>query len=128
MLIGEVSQRTGFPTSTLRYYERIGLLPRAERVAGRRRYTSAVLERLTVIELARSVGFSLDETKRLFLDERPYSSRLRSLAAAKLAEVEAIIRRAESMKDVLRGAMRCRCVDVAACSKRIAAGRARRVS
>ena len=123
MLIGEVSERAGFPASTLRYYERIGLLPRAERVGGRRRYTSAVFERLTVIEFARSVGFSLGETKRLFLDGRPYSARLRTLARDKLREIEATIRRAESMRRLLSTALRCRCLDVRACSRRLAADR-----
>ncbi|MFN8563711.1 MAG: MerR family transcriptional regulator [Anaerolineae bacterium] len=61
MTISEVARRVGVRTSTLRYYESIGLLPAPKRVSGRRRYDSAVLQRLEIIRTAQQAGFTLAE-------------------------------------------------------------------
>jgi DNA-binding transcriptional MerR regulator len=66
--IGEVAERTGTTTRTIRYYEEIGLLPEAEdRASGKRRlYTEADVERLgELIRLRDLLGLSLDDLKRL---------------------------------------------------------------
>ena len=61
MKIGELAQRSGIPASTIRYYEREGLLPKAQRGAnGYRAYQDGVLDRLDVIQLGQSLGFSLE--------------------------------------------------------------------
>lgn len=60
MVIHELTQLTGVPTKTIRYYESIGLLPRPQRAANNyRQYTPAAAERLRFITSARSLGFSL---------------------------------------------------------------------
>jgi DNA-binding transcriptional MerR regulator len=60
MLIQTLSQLTGVPTKTIRYYESIGLLPNPQRAANNyRQYTPATAERLRFILSARSLGFSL---------------------------------------------------------------------
>ena len=48
--IGQVSERTGLPISTLRYYDKEGLIPHMERVSGARRFSERELEALRVIE------------------------------------------------------------------------------
>ena len=48
--IGEMARRTDVRASTIRYYERVGLLPEPERVAGRRRYDQEVVDRLALIK------------------------------------------------------------------------------
>jgi DNA-binding transcriptional MerR regulator len=61
MKIGELADRTGIPASTIRYYEKEGLLPRAQRGAnGYRVYEDTALERLELIQLGQNLGFSLD--------------------------------------------------------------------
>lgn len=61
MKIGELSERTGIPASTIRYYEKEGLLPKAQRGAnGYRVYQDSALERLELIQLGQNLGFSLD--------------------------------------------------------------------
>jgi DNA-binding transcriptional MerR regulator len=61
MKIGELAQRTGIPASAIRYYEREGLLPKAQRGAnGYRVYQDGALERLDLIQLGQNLGFSLD--------------------------------------------------------------------
>ncbi|MGO1258024.1 MAG: MerR family transcriptional regulator [Brachybacterium sp.] len=60
LLIGEVSARSGLSHDTLRYYERVGMIPAPERDAtGRRRYDAAVLDLLRIVDALRRAGFSL---------------------------------------------------------------------
>ncbi|MBK8196960.1 MAG: MerR family transcriptional regulator [Acidobacteria bacterium] len=66
MKIGELSERSGLPASRIRYYEANGLLPAADRAPnGYRDYDAAMVDRLRTIDLAKSLGFSLDEIARL---------------------------------------------------------------
>jgi len=67
MLIGEVSAATGLTQRTLRYYEEIGLLPLASRLEGGfRLYSEDDVYRLRrIIELKRTLGFSLVEVKEM---------------------------------------------------------------
>jgi len=64
MLIGELNQRSGVSTKTIRYYEDIGLLPSPERTdSGYRSYEEAAIGRLGFIRAAKSVGLSLGEIR-----------------------------------------------------------------
>jgi DNA-binding transcriptional MerR regulator len=63
--IGEVAARAGMTPSRIRYYEQRGLLPMPERTAGQRRYTADVFRRLSIIDAAQRVGFTLDEIQDL---------------------------------------------------------------
>jgi len=119
--ISEVAQRMGVRASTLRYYERIGILPRAPRVGGQRRYDEAALQRLAVILHARQAGFTLGQIRRLlygFRDDVPPSRRWRGLAEQKLVELDAMMARIRSMQRLLR-AQSCSCRALEECGKRI---------
>jgi len=64
--IGELSKRTGCNIETIRYYERISLLPAPPRSAGRYRiYDNADVRCLTFIRRARELGFTLDQVRTL---------------------------------------------------------------
>ncbi len=64
--IGTLSRRTGCNIETIRYYERIGLLPAPPRgEGGHRRYGRGHLKRLTFVRRGRELGFTLDEIRRL---------------------------------------------------------------
>ena len=66
MKIGELSQKTGLPASRIRYYEKQNLLPRPMRNNnGYRNYHDEVVERLKIIDLAKSLGFSLSEIREV---------------------------------------------------------------
>jgi DNA-binding transcriptional MerR regulator len=66
MKIGELADRTGIPASTIRYYEKEGLLPKAQRGAnGYRVYRDQALERLDLIQLGQKLGFSLDTIRSI---------------------------------------------------------------
>lgn len=64
--IGALSIETGVNIETIRYYEKIGLMPAPPRTQGRQRvYDSAHLKRLTFIRRGRELGFSLDQIREL---------------------------------------------------------------
>lgn len=65
--IGELSRETGVNIETIRYYERIGIIPKPDRTAGgNRQYSMDDLKRLSFVKRARGLGFSLDEIRGLF--------------------------------------------------------------
>lgn len=92
--ISEAARRTGLPTSTLRYYERIGLLPEPGRTdSGYRAYEERALERLAFIARARALGLRLDEIGELadlWDADRcgPVQARLRELIHTKIADTQ----------------------------------------
>ncbi len=117
MRIGEVAAQAGINPSAVRYYERIGLLPKAERVAGQRNFDPSVLRRLTLIDVSQRAGLTLDEIRGLLESATdPVSARLRELAARKLPEVDALVRRAEAMREWLSAARSCTCESVDECA------------
>lgn len=118
--IGELSRESGLSSPTIRYYEKMGLLPRAPRVSGRRVYDDAMLDRLLVITFAKGAGFTLCEIKQLFngfASETPAGVRWQKVASAKLAEMDALAARVEAMKELLGVALRCGCVELDSCAK-----------
>ncbi|NUO75060.1 MAG: helix-turn-helix domain-containing protein [Lysobacter sp.] len=105
--IAEVAQRTGLPTSTLRYYEEKGLIAPIGRRGLRRQYEAGVLERLALIALGRAAGFPLDEIAQMFApDGQPRIERQKLLARAD--EIDVAIRRLSGLRDGLRHAAACR--------------------
>jgi DNA-binding transcriptional MerR regulator len=65
LTIGELARRAGVAASALRYWEELGLLPMAARIAGQRRYPQSAAELVGIILLLRDAGFSLAEQKAL---------------------------------------------------------------
>ena len=111
LAIGSLSRQTGSKVETIRYYERIGLLPTPARTAsGYRRYDRAHLTRLAFIRRAfirraRALGFSLDEVRTLLrlADERERPcAEVRVVASAHLEDVRAKIADLQAMERVPR--------------------------
>ena len=66
LTIGSLAKRTGFNVSAIRYYEEVGLIPRAvRRPSGHRVYAPAAQEVLTLVKHCRDFGFSIEETRAL---------------------------------------------------------------
>ena len=106
MDISEVAKRSGVPASALRFYEEKGLIVSVGRSGLRRVFGEGVLDRLALIALGRSAGFSLDEIARMFApDGRPRIDR--KALAAKAEEIDATIRRLAAMRDGLQHAAAC---------------------
>ena len=93
MKIGELAHRTGVGIDTVRYYEREGLLPRAQRLAsGYRVYGDHDARRLRFVRRAKSLGFTLQEIRDLLArsDRRDDDmATMRTAAIEKLGAVEA---------------------------------------
>jgi len=119
LTIGEVARRAGVATSSIRYYESIGLLPEPDRLHGQRRYRTDVLGKLGFIGVAQSAGFKLTEIKELVrgVDGADgMASQMRSLSSAKLDEVEALLEHTKAMKGWLEVAKECGCETPDECS------------
>jgi MerR family redox-sensitive transcriptional activator SoxR len=117
--IGEVAARAEVNTSHIRYYERVGVLPKPERTGGQRRYDERILHRLAIIDVAKRAGLTLAEIRDLTGPDSQGAhagERIRALAHRKLPEVEALIARAEAVKVWLELAGACDCSSVDVCS------------
>ncbi|MBB4661792.1 MerR family transcriptional regulator [Conexibacter arvalis] len=114
LTIGDVARQAGVKTSAIRYYERVGVLPEPDRIAGQRRYSAETVRRLHVIDVAKRAGFSLDEVREL-LDSDRASDALRELARRKLPDVRALIERATAMQAWLATASSCGCPTLEVC-------------
>lgn len=118
--IGELSRRTEVKVPTIRYYERIGLLPPPPRTQGQqRRYGKDALARLTFIRHARELGFDLEAIRTLLLlqDNPDQSCTVADeIAKARLSEVEKRIGALTNLRtELLRMIEECACGRVAEC-------------
>jgi DNA-binding transcriptional MerR regulator len=114
--IGEVAERCGVPASTLRFYEEKGLIKSIGRRGLRRVFSAGVVERLALIALGRSSGFSLEEIATMFAPD----GRLRidrQKLAAKAKELDQTIRELTAMRDGLRHAAACKAPSHMECPK-----------
>jgi MerR family redox-sensitive transcriptional activator SoxR len=123
LTISEVARQVGLQASAIRYYERMGLLPRAPRTSGQRRYDTTALYRLAIIQRARQLGFTLTEIRHLFFGFRDItrpSERWRTLSERKLAELDDLMDGIEAVRGVLRKLMtKCQCDTLDQCGKGI---------
>ena len=108
--IGELSRRTGCNIETIRYYERIGLLPSPDRHGIYRRYAAADVQRLSFVRRARELGFTLDEVRVLLTlsttNGQSTCAEVRDISATHLANVRARIADLRAMERVLTAAIR----------------------
>jgi DNA-binding transcriptional MerR regulator len=105
--IGEVARRSGVRPSTLRYYEAKGLIESTGRRGLHRLFAPSVLERLALVALGQSAGFSLDEIAQVFAADGKVRIK-REMLAAKADELDATIKRLVAMRNGLRHAAACK--------------------
>lgn len=118
MRIGEVAQQAGIPTSTLRYYERIGLIASPQRKGRQRDYDESILEILRIIQIGKRVGFNLTQIREL-LDTYDHQQALseiwRELAHTKIIEIESIIAQYQTIHSLLVQSIDCQCQQLDEC-------------
>jgi MerR family mercuric resistance operon transcriptional regulator len=104
MTIGRVAEETGIHFETIRYYQRLGLVPTPHKPRGSvRRYGRETVERLRFIQRAQGLGFSLDEVKLLLdLSVGEHCAETCSLAETKLLLVEQKISELQHIEKALR--------------------------
>ena len=101
--IGKVASNVGVGVETIRYYQRVALLPTpSKEQGGLRYYDEAFVANLRFIKRAQHLGFSLDEIRGLLALNRPGScAQTRDAAVLKLALVEERLRDLRDLKNTL---------------------------
>ncbi len=105
MNIGIVAKKSGLPPKTIRYYEDIGLILPDRLDNGYRSYSEADAEKLRFLQRARSLGFSIEDCRRLlslYENENRASADVKSLANKHLEIIEKKILELESLKSTLK--------------------------
>jgi DNA-binding transcriptional MerR regulator len=106
---GELARLTGVSTDTLRHYERRGLLRSRRRSNGYRAWPPQAVERVRLVRRALALGLRLDDLARI-LKARDQGGapcrQVRELAAAKLAELETLLRDLTAARDELRALLK----------------------
>jgi DNA-binding transcriptional MerR regulator len=115
LTIGELARRAGVTTSTLRYYEELGLLPRPARISGQRRYPESAARLVGAILLYRDAGFTLAEQKTLMGSDKGASGEWSRLARRKLAELDEQIAAAQAARAAIRHGLHCPHEDITQC-------------
>jgi Predicted transcriptional regulators len=114
MDIADVAKRTGVPASTLRFYEKKGLIPASRAAGGRRHFAPDVLDQLALIALGQAGGLSLDDI-RAMLSPGGALQVDRALLSAKADAIDATIKRLRTMSKGLRHAAACPAVQHTQC-------------
>jgi DNA-binding transcriptional MerR regulator len=115
LTIGELASRAGIATSTLRYYEELGLIPAPARITGQRRYPESAVALVGTILLLRDVGFSLAEQKALMASRAVAPNDWQRLAQRKLDQLDDQIAKAQAARDAIDQALHCPYDDMAEC-------------
>jgi DNA-binding transcriptional MerR regulator len=106
LTIGEVARRAHVATSTIRYYERRGLLVADARSSGQRRYRPETLRRLVFIGMLQDAGLALDDIAGIL--DAADAAEWKAIAARRLELLEGQIRRLQEAREYLAGALFCR--------------------
>ena len=105
MNIGEVAERTGLPSKTIRYYEEIGLVMPTRASNGYRVYSDEDLHQLAFVQRSRSFGFSIEECRlllSLYEDDARSSAVVKAIAISKISEIDRKLLELKSLKSTLR--------------------------
>jgi MerR family mercuric resistance operon transcriptional regulator len=107
--ITQLAEAAGVPTTTLRYYERVGLLEAEGRSEGNYRlYTDESLRRLRFVRAAQAVGFTLEDVKALLGAEdgrTPSCPEVQGLIQERLADIEQRLKDLHQVRQVLRSSL-----------------------
>ncbi len=135
MNIGDVSERSGLPVKTVRYYDDIGLVCPPRRANGYRESGNDYLHKLAFLGRARSLGFSIEECRTLlslYEDRERSSSNVKSIARTQLARIDQKIEELQALSGTLqdlvrrcRGDERPECPIMEDLAQRRASGRAK---
>ncbi len=110
MNIGDVAERAGLPPKTIRYYEDVGLVRPLRAGNGYRQFRESDLHKLAFLARARSLGFSLDECRRLlelYEDRGRASADVKALAHGHLKEIDRKIEELSAMRRTLAHLVDC---------------------
>ena len=104
MNIGEVSERSGLPPKTIRYYEDINLVRPLRSDNGYRSFRESDIHKLALLGRARALGFSIEDCRTLlslYEDETRESAQVKAVAKEHLTEIDNKIAQLKSMRETL---------------------------
>jgi len=110
MQITEIAARSGLPARTIRYYEQIGLVAPRRDANGYRAFVETDLHKLAFLARARSLGFGIEDCRRLLAlweDRSRSSADVRALARDHLARIDAKIAELQAMRATLAHLVAC---------------------
>jgi MerR family transcriptional regulator, redox-sensitive transcriptional activator SoxR len=120
LTVGEVSQRSGFATSAVRYYDRLGLITSTRTSGDQRRYERGVMRRLAFIRAARNVGLTLDEVAEalslLPAGRTPTKADWAKLSRSWRERLNEQIGALEKLRDGLDSCIGCGCLSLRTCA------------
>jgi len=117
--IGDVAKQLNMPSSTIRYYEKRGLIPSPARVSGKREFDKGVLATLRFIQLCQTAGFSINEISHLIeqFNRGPGKSGVcQPSVISKRKEIKKQIAELKQIDAVLGEMTKCRCESIEQCS------------
>jgi len=113
--IDKIAKQSGVNASALRYYERCGLIGEGVKIGGRRHYPPSILQRLSVIKVCQTIGFTLSEIAELLDGPTSQGGVWRELASARRAQVQQQIEQLRSLLELIDTAMNCPCHKLCDC-------------
>lgn len=120
--VGQVSDRSGIPISTLHFYEKKGLIQSRRNAGNQRRFPRHTLRRLAVIRIAQSLGISLAEIREnlanLPHDHPPTTADWKKLSSKWQAHLDSRIQQMTTLRDKLTTCIGCGCLSVKDCPLR----------
>ena len=120
MTIGALASKADIPASTIRYWERIGILSKPARSGGQRRYLPEAVHQIAVLRLAQACGFRLEEMRHLLHGFRPgvsVSRRWEEMVKHKQCEIDEQIKQLRGMQRLLNRVRQCKCADLTECGR-----------
>ncbi len=119
LTVGEVAARAGVPASTLRFYEREGLIAAARSEGGQRRYEREVLRRIAFVRAAQRVGLTLDEIREALASlpsaRTPTRADWTRLSRSWRPRLDARIAELVRLRDGLDSCIGCGCLSLRSC-------------
>jgi len=116
--IGDVAEKLNMPSSTIRYYEKRGLIPSPARVSGRREFDEGVVASLRFIQMCQTAGFSIQEISDLmsqFLSNPDSTGICRPAVKEKRESVQKQIEDLKQVDAVLGQMLKCECKSIEQC-------------
>lgn len=119
LTVSELAQRSGIAASALRFYESRGLIASVRTSGNQRRFHPSMLRRIALIQVAQSVGFTLEEIAgelaSLPMNRTATKRDWERVAVKWQKELAAKMARLQSLNDNLTGCIGCGCLSMKAC-------------
>ncbi|UWZ98385.1 redox-sensitive transcriptional activator SoxR [Vibrio splendidus] len=119
LTIGQLAERSGVSPSALRFYETKGLIASIRTNGNQRRYQSAMLRRIALIQVAQSIGFTLEEITEelstLPMNQTATKRDWERVAKKWQGQLDSKMAQIKSLQENLTGCIGCGCLSMQKC-------------